>query len=164
MSDLKDQPPTTLSVLNDPSFSELDKQINDSILPGGGNSTSSGSVPRLGTNPKDLLGIKKVRLGLVPPSSMIYQALAMEDGAKKYGPYNWRANKVISSVYLDAAIRHLLQYMDGEDLAEDSQKPHLGHALACIGIIVDAKETGNLIDDRPLRGAASKLIETWKKS
>ena len=117
----------------------------------------------LGTNPKDLLGIKKVQLNLVPPSSTIYQALAMEDGAKKYGPYNWRANKVIGSIYLAAAKRHLDAWLDGEELAKDSGKPHLGHALACIGIIVDAKETGNLIDDRPLPGAASKLIEQWEK-
>lgn len=112
----------------------------------------------LGTNPKDLLGIKKVQLNLVPPSSIIYQALAMEDGARKYGPYNWRQNKVIASIYIAAAMRHLHSYLDGEENAQDSGKPHLAHALACLGIIVDAKETGNLVDDRPLPGAASKLI------
>lgn len=117
----------------------------------------------LGTNPKDLLGIKKVRLSLVPPSSTIYQALAMEDGATKYGPYNWRANKVIASIYVDAAMRHINSWFDGEENADDSKKPHLGHALACLGIIVDALETGNLIDDRPLPGATSKLIERFKK-
>jgi len=119
--------------------------------------------PVLGTNPKDLLGIKKVQLNLVPPSSIIYQALAMEDGAKKYGPYNWRENKVIASIYVAAAMRHLQQWYDGEELASDSQKPHLAHALACLGIIVDAKETGNLVDDRPLPGAASALIARLEK-
>jgi hypothetical protein len=119
--------------------------------------------PVLGTNPKDLLGIKKVQLNLVPASSVIYQALAMEDGAKKYGPYNWRENKVIASIYVAAAMRHLQQWYDGEELASDSQKPHLAHALACLGIIVDAKETGNLVDDRPLPGAASQLIARLEK-
>lgn len=118
----------------------------------------SNGKPVLGTNPKDLLGMKKVRLSLVPPSSIIYQALAMEDGAKKYGPYNWRENAVIASIYVDAAMRHLQSWFDGEENAEDSKKPHLAHALACIGIIVDAKETGNLKDDRPLPGAAARLI------
>jgi len=117
----------------------------------------------LGTNPKDLLGIKKVQLNLVPASSIIYQALAMEDGAVKYGPYNWRANKVIASIYVAAAMRHLQSWFDGEENATDSKKPHLAHALACIGIIVDAKETGNLVDDRPLPGAASKLIGEWEQ-
>lgn len=115
-------------------------------------------VQPLGTNPKDLLGIKKVQLNLVPPSSIIYQALAMEDGARKYGPYNWRANKVIASIYVAAAQRHLMAWLDGEENAADSGKPHLAHALACLGIIVDAKETGNLVDDRPLPGVAAKLI------
>ena len=118
----------------------------------------------LGTNPKDLLGIKKVQLNLVPASSIIYQALAMEDGAVKYNAYNWRENKVIASIYVAAALRHLQAWYDeSEELAEDSKKPHLGHALACIGIIVDALETGNLVDDRPTPGAASKLIKKWEK-
>ena len=114
--------------------------------------------PQLGTNPKDLVGAKKVQLNLVPPASIIYQALAMEDGSRKYGPFNWRKNKVITSIYVAAALRHIHQYYDGEDNAQDSGKPHLGHALACLGIIVDALETGNLIDDRPTPGAASRLI------
>lgn len=120
--------------------------------------------PTLGTNPKDLLGTKKVSLNLVPASSIIYQALAMEDGARKYGPYNWRSNKVIASIYVAAALRHIQAWYDsGEEVAEDSQKPHLGHALACLGILVDAKETGNLVDDRPVPGAASKLIKSFEK-
>jgi hypothetical protein len=122
------------------------------------------SAPVLGTNPKDLIGQKKVNLNLVPQSSIIYQALAMEDGAKKYGPYNWRQNKVIASIYVSAAMRHIGAWLDGEEVAEDSQKPHLAHALACLGIIVDALETGNLVDDRPLPGAAAKLIARYDKS
>lgn len=118
---------------------------------------------QLGTNPKDLLGAKKVNLHLVPPSSIIYQALAMEDGAKKYGPYNWRENKVICTIYIDAAMRHLQAFLDGEENASDSKKPHLGHALASIGIIVDAIETGNLVDNRPKPGACSALIAKWEK-
>ena len=113
------------------------------------------------TNPKDLLGIKKVSLTLVPPSSIIYQALAMEDGARKYGPYNWREKKVRTSIYIDAALRHIQSYFDGEELAEDSQKPHLGHALACLGIIIDAATSGNLIDDRPKAGVASSLLKKY---
>ena len=118
----------------------------------------------LGTNPKDLLGVKKAQLNLVPASSTIYQALAMQDGAKKYGPYNWRENKVIASIYVAAAMRHLQAWYDsGEELAEDSKMPHLGHCMACLGIIIDAKETGNLVDDRPIPGAAAKLIKDWTK-
>jgi hypothetical protein len=116
-----------------------------------------------GTNPKDLLGIRKVQLNLVPPSSLIYQALAMEDGAKKYGPFNWRTKRVKASIYVAAATRHLQAWWDGENDAEDSGKPHLAHALACIGIIIDAAVTGNLVDDRPPAGAAARLIALFEK-
>lgn len=118
----------------------------------------------LGTNPKDLLGIKKVQINLVPPSSIIYQAQAMEDGAVKYGPFNWRKNKVKTTIYVAAAMRHLMAFADGEENAPDSGKPHLGHALACLGILVDAKETGNLVDDRPTAGAASALISRLEEA
>ena len=120
-------------------------------------------VETVSINPKDALGVKKVSLHLIPPASKIYQATAMEDGASKYGPYNWRSNKVRLTIYLDAAERHLACYLDGEEIAEDSGVHHLAHALGCIGIVVDAKETGNLIDDRPIKGIASQLINKYKK-
>jgi hypothetical protein len=114
-------------------------------------------------NPKDRLGIKKVQLNLVPASATIYQALAMQNGAAKYGAYNWREKKVIASIYIAACMRHVAAWFDsGEYLAEDSGVPHLGHALACLGIIVDALETGNLVDDRPTPGAAANLIKKWE--
>lgn len=135
------------------------------------NSNDHGSIiyhggPNLGagdTNPKKALGLKKVQLGLVPQSSIIYQALAMQDGARKYGPYNWRINKVDTMTYIHAAYRHLGAYLDGEELTPDTGVPNLGAVLACIGIIIDAKETGNLVDDRPVKGAAGKLIEATIK-
>lgn len=120
-------------------------------------------VPVLGTNPKDLLGIKKVSMTKVPPAAILYTALAMQDGARKYGPYNWRENKVIASIYVDACLRHLMSWHDGEECAADSGFPHLAHALACIAIIVDAKETGNLVDDRPTPGVMAELIARWTK-
>lgn len=114
-------------------------------------------------NPKDKIGIKKARLSLVPTTSIIYQALAMENGADKYGPYNWRENSVRADIYIDATMRHLGQWYNGEELAEDSGVHHLAHAVACIGIIIDALETGNLIDNRPKPSSISALIERTSK-
>ena len=45
-------------------------------------------------NPKDLLGASKPQLHLVPPALTIWVAKAMENGAMKFGPYNWRDKKV----------------------------------------------------------------------
>lgn len=109
-------------------------------------------------NPKDLLGLKKPPLGLVPPSAIILESMAMKDGAIKYTAYNWRVKKVIATIYLDACQRHLLAWQDGEERAKDSGVHHLGHARACLGILIDAMTTGNLIDDRPTPGSAAKLI------
>ena len=73
----------------------------------------------------------------------------MHDGASKYGKWNWRGESVAVSVYIDACFRHLLDWYHGEEEAEDSGAHHLGHAIACLAIILDAQGTGNLIDDRP---------------
>lgn len=118
---------------------------------------------KLATNPKDLIGLTKVPLHLVPPAGLIHEALAMQDGAEKYGAFNWRANAVLASIYVAAALRHIYAWYDGEDVAADSGHHHLGHARACLGIILDALETDSLGDDRPDPGATSRLLERHKK-
>lgn len=110
------------------------------------------------TNPKDLVGQTKANIFLIPPAALIAEAEAFMDGAKKYLPYNWREKGVRSSVYLSAAMRHMMSYQDGEEVASDSLVHHLGHARACLGIILDAIAQGNLVDDRPVKGSASRLL------
>jgi hypothetical protein len=109
-------------------------------------------------NPKDLVGATKVPLWLVPPAAIAHCAMAMRNGAKKYGPYNWRVLKIRLSEYLSAIKRHLDDYQDGEDLAPDSKIHHLGHAMAGCAIILDALETGCLKDDRPAKGATAEVL------
>jgi hypothetical protein len=87
----------------------------------------------------------------------------MQEGRDKYGPYNWRSEPVGPMAYIAAAKRHLSQYQDGEEIDPKSGYPHLGHAIASIGIIIDALETGNLIDDRPPAGNVGELIRKWTK-
>lgn len=114
-------------------------------------------------NPKDAYGEAKVDLSLVPPAASIYMALGFMNGAHKYGPYNWRSKKVKMMVYLAAAKRHIDKVIDGQDLDEESSLPEIGHALASLGIIADAIETGNIVDNRPPKGAAAALLNKWKK-
>jgi len=109
-------------------------------------------------NPKDLEGDKKPPLSLIPGSVLIHLALAFKEGARKYGPYNWRTNKVQALIYLDAALRHIYAVIDGEDIDPESGKHHLDGALASLGIYIDAMETGNLIDNRPTKGVSGALI------
>lgn len=108
-------------------------------------------------NPKTAVGAKKVPLHLVPPSAKHHLAMALADGARKYGPYNWREHQISVSVYYDAAQRHWDAFWDGEDLAEDSGIHHIAHAMACCALVLDALTLGKLNDDRPSIGAASAL-------
>lgn len=113
----------------------------------------------LSPNPKDAIGMRKPPLRLVPSAALIYMSRVMGLGASKYGPYNWRSNAVLRTVYLEAAMRHILQALDGEDVDPESGMPHEAHAAACMAIVLDALATGNLIDDRPTPGAAAALID-----
>jgi len=101
------------------------------------------------SNPKDLFGNKKVSITKLSPVAILHASHAMMNGADKYGPYNWRDKAVIASIYIDAAMRHLMAWFEREEVAGDSGVHHLGHAMACASILLDAQETGNLIDDRP---------------
>lgn len=101
-------------------------------------------------NPKSVQGAKKYSLRYIPLPALVAVGRAMEDGANKYGPANWRESGVAASVYIDAALRHIFQYFDGrQNDAEDSRVHNLGHAMACLAIIIDAEHNGSLIDDRP---------------
>jgi hypothetical protein len=117
-----------------------------------------------GITPKDLIGATKPDLSLVPPAFLLYTSLAMMDGDNKYGAYNWREKKVLIRVYIAAAMRHLSQLLDGEDIDPVSGVPHIGHAAACLAIIADAAETGNLKDNRPKLGPAGDMIRQYGKT
>lgn len=108
-------------------------------------------------NPKTLIGSSKIPLHLVPPSAKHFLAEALADGARKYGPYNWRDAAISVSVYKAAAERHMDAFWDGEDFAVDSGVHHIAHAMACMALLLDAMTVGKLNDDRPTAGAAPRL-------
>jgi len=110
------------------------------------------------SNPKDAIGCKKPPLSVLPAPAMYVAALALLDGACKYRRHNWRVAGVRTSVYYDAAMRHLTRMWEGEDVDPESGIPHLGHAMACLIILLDAQLAGKLTDDRP-----PALDPTWMK-
>lgn len=109
------------------------------------------------------MGTQKVSLSKLPAVAIAHGALAMMNGAIKYGAYNWRAKPVVASIYVDAALRHITAWFEGEEDATDSGVHHLGHALACCAIILDAQAVGNLIDDRPVttqsKGVMTRVLD-----
>lgn len=101
------------------------------------------------TNPKDAVGIAKAPMSCVPAPVLLELGLAMAEGARKYGRHNYRVTGVRTSVYYDAAMRHLFAFWEGQDVDPDSGLSHLVKAMACLTVLRDADMRGMLEDDRP---------------
>lgn len=114
-------------------------------------------------NPKTRQGVLKAPLHLIPPSAKFHLAEALENGAAKYGAYNWREEEITTSVYIGAIERHLCAYVDGEDMAQDSGVHHLAHIMACCALVLDAKSIDKLKDDRPTAGASPRLLDEYHR-
>lgn len=100
-------------------------------------------------DPKKRAGDLKDPLHLLPTVALRQTARALKCGADKYGVYNWReSDGVKASTYAAAMMRHLLQFMDGEDTDAESGLSHLAHIMATCCILLDAGLCGKLIDDR----------------
>jgi hypothetical protein len=107
-----------------------------------------------GEKPSDLKAsqaIQKPQLQLIPPSLNDEVAKALSRGAAKYGPWNWRENKVELMTYLGAMKRHIDCLIEGEDIDPDTGAHHLGCVAAGCGIVLDARKHGTLVDNRPLK-------------
>jgi hypothetical protein len=109
-------------------------------------------------NPKTRFGMAKPPMALIPSTALVHTAMAFGDGAAKYGPANWRKDPVSSSTYLNAALRHIHEWIDGEENDPVSLVHHLGHAMGCLAILIDAQACGSLLDDRPPAAPTADLI------
>jgi hypothetical protein len=109
-------------------------------------------------NPKKAFGDKKPALGQLPLAGMIHQSLAHMDGDYKYGFRNWRDKPVEAMTYINAAIRHLGLYSEGEAYARDTGVHNLGGVMACCAILLDAELNNALIDNRSKSPAVCDLL------
>ena len=112
------------------------------------------------TNPKDVIGMKKAPISTLSCPVLFEMGLGMLEGARKYGRHNYRAMGVSATVYYDAAIGHLMDWFEGEDIDLDSGMSHVTKAMTTLLVLRDSMLMGNWIDDRPLRNP-NKL---YKKS
>lgn len=102
------------------------------------------------TNPKDAVGIRRWRQFTTVPMTVIAElGVAMLEGARKYGRHNYRVAGVRASVYVDAAMGHIVQWWEGEDIDRDSQLSHITKAIASLTVLRDAMIQNKLVDDRP---------------
>lgn len=100
-------------------------------------------------NPKDKIGSRKIDLGLVPDSAVVGLAIALTEGAVKYGRFNWRIAGVSARIYHAACRRHLSKWWNGQDEDTATTVHHIDNAMACLAIIRDAMLYDKLTDDRP---------------
>lgn len=101
------------------------------------------------TNPKDAVGSRKAGIAWVSAPVITEIGVAMSEGARKYGPYNWRDASVRFSVYYDAMWRHMTQWWEGEDIDTDSGLHHITKLLSCASVLRDAQLHNKVVDDRP---------------
>jgi len=87
----------------------------------------------------------------LPWRVILEASLGMMEGGRKYGRHNYRAVGVRATVYYDAAIRHLGDFIEGTQVDKDSGLSHLTKALSSMQVLLDCQVMGNWIDDRPLR-------------
>ncbi len=118
------------------------------------------SVPD--TNPKKQYGNKSIPVHLWSPLATAYGSLGLYNGLLKYGAGNYKATKVEASIYIAAAMRHLLAWAEGQEFDPMDGVPNLGGVLANVAILLDARGASMLIDDRQIMGGYLKEIEALR--
>lgn len=89
----------------------------------------------------------KLPLGLIPRSAQEAEAAVLAFGAEKYDRHNWRKGMAWSRL-VDAALRHIAAWNDGEDYDAESGISHLAHARCCLGFLIEYQERRIGGDDR----------------
>lgn len=100
------------------------------------------------TGKKDAIGDpNKPRLSLIPQKALWALGGALTYGEKHYGTHNWRKGIKVSFL-LDAALRHINEFNNGENIDKKSQNHHLGNAMANLAMAIELSETNPEMDDR----------------
>lgn len=81
----------------------------------------------------------KPQFRLIPQEALESLARVMSYGANKYAPDNWRKVDSGHDRYMDAALRHINAHLRGEVLDDESNLPHLMHAVASLMMAYESK-------------------------
>lgn len=110
------------------------------------------------TNPKDNVGVRKWRQFAAIPMTVIAEVGAgFLEGSLKYARHNYREAGVRASIYVDAAIGHIVQWWEGEDLDPDTKLSHITKAICSLVVLRDAMIQDMLNDDRPPKAKLNKV-------
>lgn len=89
----------------------------------------------------------KPRMDLIPHDALFDIASVFTFGAVKYDSWNW-CKGMRWGRCLAACIRHIYQFLGGDDNDKESGLPHLAHAGACIMMALSMLKRGLGEDDR----------------
>lgn len=103
------------------------------------------------TKKKKTVGVKfdgdKPGMASIPKDAMWEMGKALSFGATRYGDHNYRQGMKVGRC-LAAAVRHIYQHLDGEDIDSDSGNMHLGHAMASVAMAIYILKNKPEFDDR----------------
>ena len=91
----------------------------------------------------------KPPLADVPRSLLLAVAhvLKRSQDSGKYPRYNWREGAEYTR-FASSALRHLMAWLDGQDMDHESGLPHLWHAATNIAFLVEWEDRRIGTDDR----------------
>ena len=101
------------------------------------------------SNPKAGAGDSKVGLSVIPANVLLEVAIALTEGAAKYGSHNYRTEGARASVYYNSTMRHMMSWWEGEDIDPDSGLSHITKAISGLIVLRDCMMRDNCTDDRP---------------
>jgi hypothetical protein len=78
----------------------------------------------------------KIRWDLLPWRETEQVVKAFQHGADKYADWDWVGIKNKRSRYFSACMRHMMEWMKGNKVDNESGVSHLGHAIACLMILM----------------------------
>lgn len=108
-------------------------------------------VHKSGLDPKQFQAIKKMSFKAVPISLLLHAQPGNQNGADKYGVYNWLNldDKSMSMMtYLDALQRHLMLFRAGQDNTSDTNINNLDSMISGLAVLRDAMLFNKVKDDR----------------
>jgi len=111
------------------STQKLEEYIN------AGTPSSAGTI-NLGKPGQEPKGIKfdseKLRPSLLPMESLEVVTKVLMFGSAKYSDHNWKIVPNARARYIDAALRHLMASVKGEENDNESGLSHIAHCVCCL--------------------------------
>ena len=95
----------------------------------------------------------KPPMSMLPGHALEAVARVLDTGAAKYGRDNWRQGFSYSRL-IDAALRHIFAFQEGENEDPETGESHIAHASCCLLFLLHYLELESvglpgLGDDRP---------------